>query len=91
MNKNELIADVASATGLSKADAGTAVDGIFESIANSLAGGSEVRLVGFGTFRVANRAASQGRNPRTGERIFIAASKQPRFRAGKALKADVNR
>ncbi len=90
MTKNELIANLASATGLSKADAGKAVDGVFDSITNALAGGDEVRLVGFGTFRVANRAASQGRNPRTGERIFIAASKQPRFKAGKALKGAVN-
>ena len=90
MNKNELIARVASATNLSKADAGRAVDGVFSSITTALAGGDAVRLVGFGTFSVANRAASQGRNPRTGERIWIAASKQPKFKAGSALKGAVN-
>ncbi len=90
MNKNELIASVAGSAGLSKADAGKAVDSVFASIADTLAGGGEVRLVGFGTFSVANRAASMGRNPRTGERIHIAASKQPKFKAGKALKGVVN-
>ncbi len=90
MNKNELIASVAGSAGLSKADAGKAVDSVFDSIANALAGGGEVRLVGFGTFSVANRAASMGRNPRTGERIHIAASRQPKFKAGKALKGAVN-
>ena len=90
MNKNELISSVAGSSGLSKADASKAVDSVFESIASTLAGGGEVRLVGFGTFSVANRAASMGRNPRTGERIQIAASKQPKFKAGKALKGVVN-
>lgn len=90
MNKNELIARVASATNLSKADSGRAVDGVFSSITTALANGDAVRLVGFGTFSVANRAASQGRNPRTGERIWIAASKQPKFKAGSALKGAVN-
>ena len=91
VNKNDLIAKVASVAGLSKADASRAVDGVFDSITASLAGGTEVRLVGFGTFSVAHRAASQGRNPRTGERIQIAASKQPKFKAGKGLKDAVNR
>ncbi len=91
VNKNELIAEVAGATGLSRADAGRAVDGVFGSIRAALAGGGDVRLVGFGTFSVANRAASWGRNPRTNERIRIAASKQPKFKAGKALKEAVNR
>ena len=90
MNKNELIASVASSAGFSKTDASKAVDSVFDSIASALAGGGEVRLVGFGTFSVANRAASMGRNPRTGERIHIAASKQPKFKAGKALKGAVN-
>ena len=90
MNKNELIASVASSAGLSKADASKAVDGVFDSIESALANGGEVRLIGFGTFSVANRAASMGRNPRTGERIHIAASRQPKFRAGKALKGAVN-
>ena len=91
MNKNDLIAGVADSTGLSKADAGRAVDSVFDTISGALAGGDEVRLVGFGTFSVAHRAASEGRNPRTGERIQIPASKQPKFKAGKALKDSVNR
>ena len=91
MNKNELIAEVTGASGLSKADATRAVDGVFSSISAALAGGAAVRLVGFGTFSVANRAASWGRNPRTNERIRIAASRQPKFKAGKALKEAVNR
>ncbi|GAB6053675.1 HU family DNA-binding protein [Magnetospira thiophila] len=90
MNKNDLVAAVASSTGLSKADAGKAVDAVFGAITSSLQGGQEVRLVGFGTFSVAARAASEGRNPRTGEKIKIPASKQPKFKAGKSLKDAVN-
>ncbi len=91
MNKNDLVASVASSTGMSKADASRAVDGVFDTISGSLSREEEVRLVGFGTFSVAHRKATQGRNPRTGERIQIAASKQPKFKAGKALKEVVNR
>jgi DNA-binding protein HU-beta len=91
VNKNDLVASVAASAGLSKADAAKAVEATFGSISNALKGGSEVRLVGFGTFSVTNRAASQGRNPRTGERIMIPASRQPKFKAGKALKDAVNR
>lgn len=90
MNKNDLIAAVAGSTGLSKADATKAVDGVLESVTTALKKGGEVRLVGFGTFSVAKRAASTGRNPRTGESIKIPASKQPKFKAGKALKDAVN-
>ena len=90
MNKNDLVAAVAGGSGLSKADAGKAVDAIFDSITGELSGGGEVRLVGFGTFSVANRAASRGRNPRTGEAIMIPASIQPKFKAGKGLKQSVN-
>lgn len=86
MNKNELVAAVASEAGLSRADAARAVDAVFDCIAGALKGGDDVRLVGFGTFSVAERAASTGRNPRTGETIQIAASKQPKFKAGKGLK-----
>ena len=86
MNKNDLIATVAETAGLSKGDATKAVDAVFDSIAASLKQGYEVRLVGFGTFTVSTRAASEGRNPRTGEKITIAASKQPKFKAGKGLK-----
>ena len=90
MNKNDLVAAVADSAGLSKADSAKAVDAVFDSITSSLKGGDEVRLVGFGTFSVANRAASEGRNPRTGETIKIPASKQPKFKSGKGLKDAVN-
>ena len=90
MNKNDLISAVADGSGLTKADAGRAVDAVFDAIANALKGGDEVRIVGFGSFSVAHRAASTGRNPRTGEAIQIAASKQPKFKAGAPLKAAVN-
>ena len=90
MNKNDLIAAVANSAGMSKADASKAVDGVFDSITASLKKGKEVRLVGFGTFHVTRRAASMGRNPRTGEPIKIAASNQAKFKAGKALKDAVN-
>ncbi len=90
MNKHDLIAEVANSAGLSKADAGKAVDGVFDAISGSLQGGGEVRIVGFGTFSVANRKATTGRNPRTGETIQIPASKQPKFKAGKGLKDAVN-
>ena len=90
MNKNDLIAVVATKTGLSKGDATKAVDGVFDAVTEALKGGDEVRLVGFGTFLVSTRAASQGRNPRTGDPIDIPASKQPKFKAGKGLKDAVN-
>ncbi len=90
MNKNDLIATVSSSSGLSKTDTAKAVDSVFDAIGSSLKGGQEVRLVGFGTFSVARRAATQGRNPRTGEKIQIAASNQPKFKAGKGLKSLVN-
>lgn len=90
MNKNELVAEVASSADISKADAARAVDAVFDSIAGALKGGQEVRLVGFGTFSVSQRRASKGRNPRTGQEINIPASKQPKFRAGKGLKDSVN-
>jgi len=90
VNKNELVDAVASAANLKKSDATKAVDAVFDSIASSLKKGDEVRLVGFGTFTVSKRAASEGGNPRTGEKIKIAASKQPKFKAGKGLKDAVN-
>ena len=90
MNKNDLVKSVADATGMSNADAARAVDGVFDAITNSLKGGEEVRLVGFGSFSVAKRKATTGRNPRTGEAINIPASNQPKFKAGKALKEAVN-
>ena len=90
MNKNDLVVAVSSDSGLTKADASRAIDSVFDSITSSLRRNSEVRLVGFGTFSVARRKASQGRNPRTGEPIQIPASKQAKFRAGKALKEAIN-
>jgi DNA-binding protein HU-beta len=90
VNKNDLVAAVSTDTGLSKTDSANAVDSMLDSISSALKSGGEVRLVGFGTFSVAHRRASEGRNPRTGERIQIPASKQPKFKAGKALKDAVN-
>ena len=90
MNKNDLVASVADQSGLTKADATKAVDAVFDSITGAMKKGGEVRLVGFGTFSVAKRAASTGRNPRTGESIKIPASNQPKFKAGKGLKDAVN-
>lgn len=90
MNKNDLIAAVAESTAISKASAAQAVEATFEAIASALKAGDEVKIIGFGNFSVAKRAASQGRNPRTGETIKIAASKSPKFKAGKGLKDAVN-
>lgn len=90
MNKNDLVAAVAADADLSKADATKAVDSVFDRITAALKTGGDVRLVGFGTFSVSQRAATTGRNPRTGEAINIPASKQPKFKAGKALKDAVN-
>lgn len=90
MNKNDLIACVADDAELSKADATKAVDAVFETITDALKKGDDVRLVGFGTYSVVKRKASQGRNPRTGEPISIPASNQPKFKAGKGLKEAVN-
>ncbi len=90
MNKNDLVTAVAAGTGLAKADASRAVDSVFENIKEALRSRSEVRLVGFGTFRVVQRKARDGRNPRTGEKIRIPASNQPKFKAGKGLKQAVN-
>ena len=85
MNKGELINAVAT-KGLTKKDAGIAVDAIFETIGDAMAKGDNVSLIGFGTFGVKERAAREGRNPRTGETMKIAASKVPTFKAGKGLK-----
>lgn len=90
MNKNDLVAAVADSAELSKADAAKAVDGVLEAITGQLKDGGEVRIVGFGTFSVSQRAASTGRNPQTGATIQIPASNQPKFKAGKALKDAVN-
>ena len=90
MNKNDLVSAVSNSAGLSKANASKAVDSVFDKITGSLRYGNDVRLVGFGTFSVAQRKATTGRNPRTGAPIQIPARKQPKFKAGKALKEAVN-
>ncbi len=90
MNKTELINNVAEITDSSKASATRAVEAVLASITRSLSGGDAVTLSGFGTFSVGNRSARTGRNPRTGEAINIAASKSPKFKAGKGLKDAVN-
>ena len=90
MNKIELISAVAKKSGMSKTDATSAVDTVIDCITSTLKKGEEVRLVGFGSFSVSQRKASTGRNPRTGVEIPIPASKQPKFKAGKALKSAVN-
>ena len=90
MNKSELIDAVAQQADLSKAKAEDALNAMISSVTGALQKGDEVKLIGFGTFKVSNRAATTGRNPRTGEAIQIAASKQAKFVAGKALKDAVN-
>jgi len=90
MNKSDLVDAIAEAAGLSKADAGRALDATVDTITGALKSGDAVSLVGFGTFSVRDRAARTGRNPRTGATIQIAASKNPAFKAGKALKDAVN-
>jgi DNA-binding protein HU-beta len=90
MNKNDLVSQVADKASLTKAQAGSAVDAVFDVITSALKAGDEVRIVGFGNFVVTERAASEGRNPQTGEALKIPASKQPKFRAGKGLKDSVN-
>jgi DNA-binding protein HU-beta len=90
MNKAELIDAVAEVAELTKADAGRAVDAVIAAITKALKKGDTVTVVGFGTFAVRKRAAREGRNPRTGETIKVAASMNPEFKAGKALKDAVN-
>jgi DNA-binding protein HU-beta len=86
MNKTELIAAVADKADISKADAGKAIDSLFEVVGKALKKKDKVSLVGFGTFMVRERAARTGRNPKTGAPLKIKASKTPSFKAGKALK-----
>ena len=90
MNKTELVAAMAEQAGLSKKDAENAVKAFTDVIAAELKKGGKVQLVGFGTFEVAERAAREGRNPQSGAVMKIAASKAPKFKAGKALKDTVN-
>ena len=90
MNKVDWVSAVAKQAELSKKDAGLAVEAVFDAISEALEKGDKVQLIGFGTFDVSERAEREGRNPRTGETMKIAASKAPRFKAGKALKDRVN-
>ena len=90
MNKSQLVDKIAADANISKAAAGRALDAIIGSVTDSLKGGDDVALVGFGTFTVRERAARTGRNPQTGKEIKIAAEKVPAFRAGKGLKDAVN-
>ncbi len=90
MNKTELIAAVAEKAELSKKDAEKAVKAFTDVVAEELVKGEKIQLVGFGTFEVSERAAREGRNPKSGEKMTIAASRTPKFKAGKALKDQVN-
>lgn len=90
MNKAELTAAIAKKAELSKKDAEKALSAVTDVIAEALAAGDKVQIVGFGSFEVRNRPARVARNPRTGEQIKIAASKAPVFKAGKGLKDGVN-
>jgi DNA-binding protein HU-beta len=87
--KSEFVDQVAATSGLSKKDAGTAVDAVIGTIEDTLKSGGEVSFTGFGKFHVAERGAREGRNPRTGETMTIAASRVPRFTAGSGLKKAV--
>lgn len=89
MNKGELVASVSEKAGLHKAEAERAIDAVFETITEAVKSGDEVRLIGFGTFTSSERPASEGRNPRTGEKIKIPAHRVPKFRAGKQLRDSV--
>ncbi|WP_426358330.1 HU family DNA-binding protein [Pseudocolwellia sp. HL-MZ19] len=90
MNKSELVAKIAEGADITKASAGRALDSLIESVTAELASGGDVTLIGFGTYKVNDRAARTGRNPQTGAEIQIAAAKVPAFKAGKALKDAVN-
>lgn len=90
MNKGELVNAVAERTGMGRGQAGEALDATLGAITESLKKGEEVKIVGFGTFVVADRAAGEARNPRTGERVKVPASRAPKFRAGAGLKDALN-
>jgi len=90
MNKGDMIDSIASGAGLTKADAGRALEALITAVEKALKKGDTVSIIGFGTFSVRKRAARKGRNPRTGAEIKIKASKNPGFKAGKALKDAVN-
>jgi len=86
MNKAELVSHVATEANIGKTEAVAAVEAVLSGVTEALAKGEAVSLVGFGTFSVAERAARTARNPRTGDPIEVAASKSPKFKAGKSLK-----
>ena len=90
MNKADLVAAVAAKSGLTAKDSAKAIDAFVTAVEEALVKGDKVSLVGFGTFEVSERAAREGRNPQTGETMKIAASKSPKFKAGKALKDALN-
>jgi DNA-binding protein HU-beta len=90
MNKGELVAAVSDKIGLSRGQASDAIDAAIDAITGALKKGDEVKIVGFGTFVVTDRAAGEARNPRTGEKVNVPASKTPKFRAGAGLKDAVN-
>ncbi len=90
MNKSQLVDTVASDSGLSKADSARALESVLATVTKSLKKGDEVSITGFGKFSVVKRAARQGVNPRTGERVKIKASKAPKFTAGASLKQAVS-
>lgn len=89
MNKSDLIASVANLAGIKQTEAKSAIDAVFNSITEALKKKEEVRLVGFGTFVVTQRPATEGRNPRTGDKLKIPAKNLPKFRPGKELKEAV--
>ena len=91
MNKSELVDAIAKSSGLTKENSKKAVDALIEEVTKSLSKGDPVQLIGFGTLKVSERKAREGRNPRTGETIKIAATKAPTFSAGQALKDAVNK
>ena len=90
MNKTELVAAIAERTELTKKDADQALKAFIDVVGDELSKGEKIQLAGFGTFEVTERAAREGRNPLTGEKMQIKASKAPKFKAGKALKDAVN-
>lgn len=90
MNKGELVNAVAERVGMGRSQAAEALDATFDVITNALKGGEEVKIVGFGTFVVAQRKAGEARNPRTGEKVQVPESRTPKFRAGAGLKQTIN-
>lgn len=89
MTKNQFVAAIAAKTSKSKSETAEIVDAIFDTITSTMINGDSVNISGFGVFRVSDRKAREGINPKTGEKIHIAAKKAPKFRAGKALKEAV--